>query len=201
MTILSAPQSQELNKQMINLCKANPEKAVEFYTFAGMSPDEAQAAVDAILNKVEAQEAKERLGNYFTVLEATAQGIVESWEKPDESIEVISLKVAYDSEKGWYAGKVSSRMVGEERMKSAGGGTGGGSGGGRARVKMPDSLKEDGITNWTKYLESAHPDEYEKAEAGASYSAPRLLASLGDEVYLAAAAEQGVEVKVNGNGG
>lgn len=196
---LSAQQSTDVNEMLINMIKADEEKAIEFVEFSGREHDDAVAYVTGIKSAIAVSEAKERLKGYCTGLQAAILDAVEVYERDnpvDATIVALKGEVKFSRAEvpdkpgeiiGFVVPDIKMQLVGEERMKSTGAKKNGG--GGKSRVPVPQSVKDGGSTSWSAFFAATYPEEYATAEEGASYSAPRKLEALEDATYLAAKTE------------
>lgn len=196
---LSAQQSTDVNEMLVGLIKQDEAKAIEFVMFSGRTEEDATEYVAGIKSAIVVSEAKERLKGYCTGLQAAIAEAVNAYEAEnpvDSTIVALKGEVKFSRAEvpdkpgeiiGFVVPDVKMQMIGEERMKSTGAKQG--NGGGRSRVPVPQSVKDGGSNSWSAFFAATYPDEYAKAEEGASYSAPRKLEALEDVTYLAAKAE------------
>ena len=188
--MLDARESTGINEVLIAAIKKDPVKAVEFLVFSGQysSGTDAQDFVDSVVAKIEHAAVNEALGAYYTEVASTVRELVETFEEPDEKINYLTLTVTYDrsirattgESYGWMCSAVKHKLAGEERLS---GGTGKKSTSNGNGTKSSSVPCPEGVKSWRKHLEENYP---ESVPSG-SFSAPRILKTLGDPTYLAAA--------------
>lgn len=192
---LSATQSTEVNEMLVNLIKVDKETAIKFVTASGRSEEEAIKYIDDISQTIEVSAAKDRLKGYGDNLVVVLQTALNGYlaDNPvDEVIEELKVEVVFSRTEvpdkpgeivGGLVKPAKMRLKGEARLKATSTGTG--NGGGKSRVPVPQSVKDAGCNSWVAWYRQEHPDEAAIKDAGASYSAPRALEEVKDEVYLA----------------
>lgn len=189
--VLTADQSTNLNKAVVNLVSTDVEKAKEFLMMAGYDEAGAEATIEGIKTSIDVAEAQELLVSYRSDLQTAIFDLVSTSTElnpVDDVIEFVECKVMFDrGEKpgepgvmiGWVVTNPKTRVKGEKRASSTRSSSGGGGNGRRSRVPCPE-----GIKSWQAHLVDTYPQVV--AEKTGSYSAPRVLESLDDPVYLAA---------------
>jgi len=195
---VSAIQSTEINEMLVGMIKVDRDKAVEFVTFSGRDPEEAEAYVATIEAAILVSDAKDRLKGYGDNLVNTLQAALDDYladNAVDEVIEQIKVEVEFSRTEvpdkpgeiiGGLVKPCKMRLKGEERLKATS--TKSNGGGGKSRVPVPQSVKDAGCNSWVAWFRQEHPDEAATKDAGASYSAPRALEEVEDATYLAAKA-------------
>lgn len=180
---LNQTQISQVKTGLIDLVANDPEFAKEFLMRVGYTDADAGVEITDIQSKIMLAARQDELLALTATIKDAFKDIKGLPEIPDD-VEKVEVNILYTHDAGWSVAKTKTTIEGQV-VKS-----GSSDGGGSRRGRVPTPV---GIKSWQGWFAEAHPEEHEKAEAGASYSAPRKLYGLGDEVFLQACSDAGID--------
>jgi len=185
MADLNAKQADLIKRAYVDLVKQNPEAATAFLVGAGSSPEDARKEVDSIVSGIKYAEKKDALKDFLADVKLVFQDAITDMDiTVDPDVMRVKLEViyAFDEDKGqgdWSVSDPRLWLAGEDKAMS----TKRAAGSGRAKVPVPQSLIDEGISTWKEYAAQTYSDMQLEGR-----SAPRELERVKDEVFMAAKA-------------
>lgn len=185
-------------EQLSKAIATNPDALTALLQNAGSSQEVIDNTVKEVKSSIAAAETKEARDKFKTEFTKSAIDFgndeLEAGNIPKE-MEEFEVRLYFtkndgkygsqDVKAGFHVVRFDIRGEGMTKMENLSkiAKSTGRSGGGARSVPIPASLH---VKSWKEHLSNVNPTEYEKKEAGAQYSAARVLETLKDPEYLAA---------------